>query len=418
MVAVWGAEPVKSTITRGPPSSTPDPDGELGDPAGGVVDVGGLAVEDPPREAAQDGVDHPAAGLEEPFDQRVEGLAAARPGHQGGHRLHAELAGADLGPGVALHQRPQADVGQDQLPDVAAPAAAADHPDRRDAEGFLPYLGGLRVGGPGHRAADVGPVAPAGHPARQGAVVEHRGEHPGVGVLDVAGQTSFWRKTSPGWTSSPKASRIDRTPGAQGVGQEGEVLVEGQHPALPVQHPRGQVPLLHQGRAGRAEEGRADPPGHAPDAGGEDRQVDGVGRGGRPGRRGSLTPAGLPAGGSAGECRPRPRSAWYGSVTTHVLPSSRTSAGGGPAPRGRRTPHGHDAEGPEGVRRPVVGVPRGRPRIARPGSRSPSARAFRCPRRRRHARSGSRPLRPRAGTRSAAGGSARRPGEGHARTPL
>ena len=94
----------------------------------------------------------------------------------------ADRGGADLGLHVVAHDV-EADVGEDQLPDILAQLALLDHLDRRDAQPFLPDFGRVRVVAAGDRAADVGLVPLDRGPGDEPALEEHRLVHRDVVVL-------------------------------------------------------------------------------------------------------------------------------------------------------------------------------------------------------------------------------------------
>ncbi len=94
----------------------------------------------------------------------------------------ADGAGSHLGAHVVLHDI-EANVGEDQVPDVLAQLAALVDLDRRDAQRLLPDLGRVRVVAAGDRAADVGLVSLGRRPGDQLVFEEDRLEDGDVVVL-------------------------------------------------------------------------------------------------------------------------------------------------------------------------------------------------------------------------------------------
>jgi hypothetical protein len=99
----------------------------------------------------------------------------------------ADHATADLGAHVLGHDV-QADVGEDEVPDVFTQGPAVVHLDRGDAQGFLPDFGGPGVVTSAHVAAHVGLVAFDGAPGYELALEEDGLVHGHVVVLVAHGK--------------------------------------------------------------------------------------------------------------------------------------------------------------------------------------------------------------------------------------
>ncbi len=162
----------------------------------------------------------------------------------------ADRAGADLGLHVVLDDV-EADVGEDQLPDVLAQLALLDHLDRRNPQRLLPHLGGVRVVAAGDGAADVGLVSLDGGPRDEPALEEHRLEHRDVVVL-VAEAEHVVVEDHVARVDLVAVVRLDvLAHRGEREGEDRQVLGLLQHPAVGVVEPGDEILRLAQNRRAR-----------------------------------------------------------------------------------------------------------------------------------------------------------------------
>jgi len=137
-----------------------------------VVIDGGLAAVDAVRNGSDLGLHHLPGGVEE---RPLVGLEALPPVllEEPEHAALAHDAGADLGAQV-LANDVEADVGEDEIPDVPPELPLFVDLDGRDAERFLPDLGRVRVVSPRDRPPDVGLVSLGGGPGDELVLEEDR----------------------------------------------------------------------------------------------------------------------------------------------------------------------------------------------------------------------------------------------------
>ena len=115
-------------------------------------------------------------GIEHGLD-RVAQFGCAELRHHGGQALRAQARTADLGREIAAEVARVAHVERQHLEQVLPQHAGLGEAHRRQAQAFLPDLGGAGVVAAMGGAADIGVVRAHHRPEQQGALGEDRHEH-------------------------------------------------------------------------------------------------------------------------------------------------------------------------------------------------------------------------------------------------
>ena len=124
-------------------------------------------------------------GIEHRLDRGFDGRRA-KLGKEFLQATLAEMRGADHGREVAAEVVGIAHVERDHVEDVVAQPACLVELDRRDAQAFLPDLGGIRIVGAMRRTADVALMRAHHGPEQPAAAGEHRHEGSDVGQMAAA----------------------------------------------------------------------------------------------------------------------------------------------------------------------------------------------------------------------------------------
>ena len=190
----------------------------------------------------------PLGHVVEAFDVGLEAFGALRL-HQRQEAPFPHGAASQLRLGVRFDDVPQPHVGEDQLPHVAPEPALLPQLDRRDTKGLLVDLHRLGVAGALDRAADVGPVAPAGGPRHQFAVGEHGLVEPHVRVLQVGAPDVVVDEDIPVVDVVAEEVHQIATTGVQGKGHQRQVLVLLQHPPPGIKESQREVAIVDERRA-------------------------------------------------------------------------------------------------------------------------------------------------------------------------
>ena len=176
--------------------------------AAAVVVEQRLAVVDAVRPFGDDRAGLPLGAVEHRLDRGV----GDRPAELRGQRQKAPLADmgrADHRREIAAEIARMAHIGRDHLQHVAAHLAAVVEPQRRDADAFLPDVGGGGVVGAVRRPADIALMGAVDRPearAPSPGVLEHRHEGGQVGQVVAAVIGIVEQKYVARWMSPPKNS--------------------------------------------------------------------------------------------------------------------------------------------------------------------------------------------------------------------
>ena len=233
----------------------------------GAVDSGGQV---------SDAGAHEALGVVEQFgDEGADAIGAVSRGQLTDAPL-AQAAGANLRGEVALALGRRADVGEDQVEQLALEFPPAHDADGRDANALLEDVFG-RAHGAGVAASDVGVVGAVGEKEGRGRVVikKDRQDHGDVWQVGAAG---------PGVVEHGDVARLEAEGAdgglhAHGHGAEvdGHVIAHGDDAALAVKQGAGVVAaLLDVGAEGGTAQDRTHLFGDGADGGGEDGEGDRV----------------------------------------------------------------------------------------------------------------------------------------------